>query len=197
LYHCIHDCGYITQLQQQISKGCYYAVSGGVLAWLSVWTEMQTRTWSSWCHCHSPSLASVKSRLVVPFWYQLTRVVPEKGPLNGCVCVCYYVAVHRRAVNVLTIISIFLISAVVWCSHSQWWVNEGVERGATAPPSSVRIGENNEKTDTVDIMSIHSANIASSIKMQRSHETMFAVVIYKICRQLIEAAFNSPTPISL
>jgi len=31
---------------------------------------------------------SVKSRLVLPFWYQLTRVVPEKGPLNGCVCVC-------------------------------------------------------------------------------------------------------------
>ena len=34
------------------------------------------------------SLASVKSRLVLPFWYRLTRVVPEKGPLNGCVCVC-------------------------------------------------------------------------------------------------------------
>ena len=33
------------------------------------------------------SLASVKSRLVLPFWYRLTRVVPEKGPLNGCVCV--------------------------------------------------------------------------------------------------------------
>jgi len=28
--------------------------------------------------------ASVKSRLVLPFWYRLTRVVPEKGPLNGC-----------------------------------------------------------------------------------------------------------------
>ena len=37
---------------------------------------------------HSPSLASVKSRLVLPFWYRPTRVVPEKGPLNGCVCVC-------------------------------------------------------------------------------------------------------------
>ena len=24
----------------------------------------------------------------LPFWYWLTRVVPEKGPLNGCVCVC-------------------------------------------------------------------------------------------------------------
>jgi len=22
------------------------------------------------------------------FWYRLTRVVPEKGLLNGCVCVC-------------------------------------------------------------------------------------------------------------
>jgi len=32
--------------------------------------------------------ASVKSRLVSPFWYRLTRVVPDKGPLNGCVCVC-------------------------------------------------------------------------------------------------------------
>jgi len=38
--------------------------SGGVLAWLSDWSEVQTRIWSSWCHCHSLSLASVKSRLV-------------------------------------------------------------------------------------------------------------------------------------
>jgi len=30
---------------------------------------------------------SVKSRLVLSFWYRLTRVVLEKGPLNGCVCV--------------------------------------------------------------------------------------------------------------
>ena len=59
---------------------------GGVLAWLSVWNEVQTCIWPSWCHCHSLSLASVKSRLVLPFWYQLTRVVPEKRPLNGCVC---------------------------------------------------------------------------------------------------------------
>ena len=29
----------------------------------------------SWCHCHSLSLASVKSRLVLPFWYWLTRIV--------------------------------------------------------------------------------------------------------------------------
>ena len=62
-------------------------LSGGVLAWLSVWSEVQTCICLSWCHCHSLSLASVKSRLVLPFCYQLTRVVPDKGPLNGCVCV--------------------------------------------------------------------------------------------------------------
>ena len=42
-------------------------LSGGVLAWLSVWIEVQTCIWPSWCHCHSLSLASVKSRLVLPF----------------------------------------------------------------------------------------------------------------------------------
>ena len=46
-------------------------VSGGMLAWFSVWSEVQTCMWPSWCHCHSLSFASVKSRLVLPFWYRL------------------------------------------------------------------------------------------------------------------------------
>ena len=37
--------------------------SGGVLAWLSVWSEVQTCIWPSWCQCHSLSFASVKSTL--------------------------------------------------------------------------------------------------------------------------------------
>ena len=57
-------------------------LSGGVLAWLSVWSEVQTCIWPSWCHCHSLSLAPLKSRLVLPFWYRLTRVIPDKEPLN-------------------------------------------------------------------------------------------------------------------
>jgi len=28
-----------------------------------------------------------KIQIVLPFWYRLTWVVLEKGPLNGCVCV--------------------------------------------------------------------------------------------------------------
>ena len=63
-------------------------LSGGVLAWLSVWREVQTCIWPSRCHCHSLFLAPVKSRLVLPLWDRLTWVVPDKGPLNGCVCVC-------------------------------------------------------------------------------------------------------------
>jgi len=44
----------------------------------SVWSEVQTYIWPSWCHCRSLSLALVKSRLILPFWYRLTWVVPDK-----------------------------------------------------------------------------------------------------------------------
>ena len=64
--------------------------SGGVLVWLSICSEVQTCIWPSWCHCHSLFLASVKSRLLLPFWYWLTWVVPERRPLNGYVW-CMYV----------------------------------------------------------------------------------------------------------
>ena len=70
---------------------------GGVLTWLPAWSEVQTCRWPSWCHCHSLSLAVVKSRLVLPFWYRLTWVVPDKGPLNGCVSMAYHaILVHWR-----------------------------------------------------------------------------------------------------
>ena len=59
---------------------------GQLLAWLSVWSEVQiVCIWSSWCHCHPQtplSLTSFKSRLVLPF--QLTQDVLEKRPLNRC-----------------------------------------------------------------------------------------------------------------
>jgi len=72
-------------------------LSGGLLAWLlSVWSEVQTCR----CHCHSLSLASVKSSLVLPFWYRLTRIVPEKGPLNACVCVLL-MQTHQHVVAVV------------------------------------------------------------------------------------------------
>ena len=75
-------------------------LSGGVLAWLSVWCKVQTCIWPSGFHCHSLSLASVKSRLVFTFLVPAHPGVLDKGPLNGCVCVYWwtsvYVILHRR-----------------------------------------------------------------------------------------------------
>ena len=97
-------------------------LSGGVLAWLSVWSELLTCIWPSWCHCHSLSLASVKSSSVFPLWYWLIRVVLDKGPLNGvCVCVCVCACVHARAcvcvcvyLNVKTCCRLGKIAAIGW-----------------------------------------------------------------------------------
>jgi len=56
-------------------------LSGEVLAWLSVWNKVQTCIWLSRCHCHSLSLASVKSRLVLPGKGAVKRV-------RVCACAC-------------------------------------------------------------------------------------------------------------
>ena len=52
-------------------------LSVDVLAWLSVWSEVQMICiWSSWCHCHPIISCFIK------IW--LTQVVLEKRLLNGC-----------------------------------------------------------------------------------------------------------------
>jgi len=103
-------------------------LSDGVLAWLSVWSEVQTCIWFSWCHCHSLSLASVKSRLVLPFWYRRTRVVLDKGSLNRCVYVCIVIIIvskmliyssSRIAVNVVWWI-VCIVQCINCCYLHQW-----------------------------------------------------------------------------
>jgi len=64
-------------------------LSGWVLVCLSVWSEVQTCIWSSWCHCHSLSLASVKSRLVFTFLVPVHPGSPGQRAVKWvCVCVC-------------------------------------------------------------------------------------------------------------
>ena len=61
-----------------------------MLAWLSVYSEVQTCIWPSWCHCHPktpPSLASFKSRLVLPFWYRHTRSVSHMTHVDHAILV--------------------------------------------------------------------------------------------------------------
>ena len=64
-------------------------LSGEVLAWLFCLERGADLHMPSWCHRHSLSLASVKSKLVLHFWYRPTRVVLEKEPLNARARACY------------------------------------------------------------------------------------------------------------
>jgi len=68
-----------------------------VLPWLSVLSEVQTCIRPSWYHCHSLSLASVKSRLVFTFLVPAHLCIPGQraverlcvyllGELSWCVC---------------------------------------------------------------------------------------------------------------
>jgi len=61
------------------------SVQVGVLAWLSVWSEVQTCIWPSWCQCHSLSCFS-KIQIGFTFLVLAHLGSPGKGPLNGCVC---------------------------------------------------------------------------------------------------------------
>ena len=93
--------------------------SGGVVAWLSVWSEMQTCIWPSWCHCHSLSLASVKSRLVLPFWYRLPGSPGQRAIKRMCVRVCVYSVPMPWCTGCRRVGSV--VTSVQWeCLVSHW-----------------------------------------------------------------------------
>ena len=99
-----------------------------MLAWLSVWSEVHTCI-----RLHGPAdatatLASVKSRLVLPFWYRPTWVVLEKWLLNGCVCVCYVVLVIASWV-IRTLFS----SCRVHLKFRNKWLGEVMTSGKKIP----------------------------------------------------------------
>ena len=52
----------------------------------------------------------------LPFWYRLTWVVPDKGPLNGCVCSCSLAVLDPRVGHTMDVLSPFI---PVLC-HSDW-----------------------------------------------------------------------------
>ena len=96
----------------------------GYLVWLSVCSEVQIAyvpADATATHC----LASLKSRLVLPFWYWLTRVVPVKGPLNGCMYeYIYYVKCALTRVILLVYSEMYsdLFLAVIICVYTSDWI---------------------------------------------------------------------------
>ena len=82
-------------------------LSSGVLAWLSVWSEVRTCIWPSWCHCHSLSLAAVKSRLVLPFWNRLMHPGSHGRSTvkRARVCVCGRVVLVQKTITMVKVMS--------------------------------------------------------------------------------------------
>jgi len=106
---------------------CVKKLSGGVLLWLSVWSEVQTCIWPSWCHCHSLSLVSLKSRLILPSCYRLSRVVLDKWLLNGCVCVIifshFYVIIYSiSGYLIIQMLCFFIGIHILWCYTQSGWL---------------------------------------------------------------------------
>jgi len=86
---------YIAFSALTLSVGCQeeYPVckkmSGEVLAWLSVCSEMQMiYIWSSWCHCHPIIFCFIKIQNGFTFLVPAYQVVLEKRLLNECLSVC-------------------------------------------------------------------------------------------------------------
>jgi len=69
------------------------------------------------------SFASVKSRLVLPYWYRLTQVDPEKGPLN--VCVFNYFVLSLLVTSIFFIflsnLSCHISTSVIFCYCFRYW----------------------------------------------------------------------------
>jgi len=98
--------------------------SGGLLAWLSVWSEVQTCTRPSGCHCHSLSLAPVKSRLVFTFLVPAHPRSPGQRAIQRvCMCVCVIksrpVLEAGRVDDVHVAIADVVIADHIRCSHGQ------------------------------------------------------------------------------
>ena len=60
--------------------------SGGVLVWLSVWSEVQTCIWPSWCH----RTVSCCSKIQIGFTFLVLDYPgsPGQNAVKRCVCVC-------------------------------------------------------------------------------------------------------------
>ena len=92
-------------------------LSCGVLAWLPVCSEVQTCIWPSWCHCHSLSLAPVKSRLVFTFLVPAHPGSPGQGAVKrvcGCVGVCVCVCVCVCACVRVCVFTVCYCLAACW-----------------------------------------------------------------------------------
>ena len=101
-------------------------LSGGLLAWLSVWSELQTCIYPSWCHWHT---VSCFSKIQIGFTFLVPAYLgsPRKRAVKWvCVCVCVWCIVTRcHAPQKLTYLWHVCFAAVKMVMIRQWWRWEG------------------------------------------------------------------------
>ena len=87
--------------QQEGNPVCKKLSGGRVLAWLSVYSEVQTCIWPSWCHCHSLSLACSKIQTGFTFLVPAHPGSPGKRAVKQVyVCMyCIFSCKHDDIVN--------------------------------------------------------------------------------------------------
>jgi len=83
LWHCWLGGRKGIQRVKNWAVGCWHSYLSGVRCRLAYGPADSTAT-------HCLLLQSNPDWFVLPFWYRLTRVVPNRGALNWCVCVCVY-----------------------------------------------------------------------------------------------------------
>ena len=63
-----------------------------MLAWLSVWSEVQTCIWPSWCHCHTPSFCFSRIQIGFTFLVPAHPASPwQRAVKRVCVCMLFRV----------------------------------------------------------------------------------------------------------
>jgi len=98
-------------------------LSDEMLAWLSVWIEVQTIcVWSRRCHCQAiiPCFMKIQIGLTFLVWYWLTQVVLEKRPLNTRMCMHFgRPFVKRFALCYQTVVCPVCLQH--WCIVAKWF----------------------------------------------------------------------------
>jgi len=74
-------------LQLTLTDSCFSKIQIGFTFLVPAYPGSPRQRAAKWA-CVLGTHNLVKSRLVLLFWYRLTLVVLDKGPLNECVCVC-------------------------------------------------------------------------------------------------------------
>jgi len=95
LSHCCPQCSDTVGWRQEEHPACK-KLSDDVLAWFSVWSEVQMICiWPSCCHCHAIVSWFIKILIGLTFLVPAYQVVPKKRPLNECLvsfCLVSYTA---------------------------------------------------------------------------------------------------------